>query len=87
MPAAHPEEIAENMQLQFDVELEDIRMISAKTGLNVEQVLIDIVEKLDPPTADINKPFKGFLIDSWFIKDQGVVMLVQVKDGYISKGD
>lgn len=69
MQAAHPEEVADNMELQFEVAREDIHMISAKTGLNVEGVLKDIVEKLNPPTADINKPFKGFLIDSWFIKD------------------
>ncbi|EAS02961.2 translation factor GUF1 (macronuclear) [Tetrahymena thermophila SB210] len=87
MPAAHPEEVAENMQLQFDVEKEDIHFISAKTGVGVDGVLRAVVEKLDPPKADINKPFKGFLIDSWFIKDQGVVMLVQVKDGCIAKGE
>ena len=76
MPAANPEEVAQNMELQFDVKPEDIHMISAKTGLGVEKLLEDIVEKLNPPICDINKPFKGFLIDSWFIKDQGVVMLV-----------
>ncbi|EGR29841.1 hypothetical protein IMG5_147700 [Ichthyophthirius multifiliis] len=87
MPAANPEDVSEQMQLLFEIEPEEIHYISAKTGKGVQNILDEIILKIPPPEADINKPFKSFIIDSWFSKDQGVIMLAQIKDGFISKGE
>jgi len=87
MPAANPESTVAEIQEQFDAKREEIHLVSAKTGKGVEGLLPDIVEKIPPPDGDITKDFRGFVIDSWFLKDKGVITLVQVVDGYIAKGD
>lgn len=69
--------------------------VSAKTGLNVKLLLDEVVRRVPSPNLVETGVFKGsnvlnilgFLIDSWFIKDKGVVLLVQVKAGTINKGD
>ena len=62
-------------------------MLSAKTGKGVAELFPEIIHRIEPPKVSNEKTFKGFLVDSWFIKDKGVVLLVSVRDGQITVGD
>lgn len=87
MPAADVDGVKEEVLLQFNFEDSEVHMVSAKTGLNVEKLIHTIIEKIPPPKGDRKAEFRGFLIDSWFMKDRGVVCLFQVLDGMIKKKD
>lgn len=62
------------MALQFDFEPEDIIKVSAKTGQGVDLLLETIVKKITPPI--VTEELRCFLIDSWYVKDKGVVLLL-----------
>ena len=87
MPAAEPNSTANAIFQQFNLPYNEMHYVSAKTGKNVAAILPDIVEKIPPPRGDINKEFRGFVIDSWYLKDRGIVILIQIVDGFVSKGD
>ena len=87
MANADPDRIAGEMLKAFDIHKQDLLHISAKTGLNVEHVLEAVIERVKPPVGDENKPFKALLFDSWFDEYRGVICLIEVIDGTITKGD
>ncbi|MFH1254406.1 MAG: translation elongation factor 4 [bacterium] len=87
MANADPDRIAGEMLKAFDIHKQDLLHISAKTGLNVEQVLQAVIERVKPPVGDESKPFKALLFDSWFDEYRGVICLIEVIDGTITKGD
>jgi elongation factor 4 len=87
MANADPDRIAGEMLKAFDIHKQDLLHISAKTGQNVEHVLRAVIERVTPPVGDENKPFKGLLFDSWFDEYRGVICLIEVIDGTITKGD
>lgn len=87
MANADPDRIAGEMLKAFDIHKQDLLHISAKTGLNIEDVLQAVIERVKPPVGDENKPFKGLLFDSWFDEYRGVICLIEVIDGTITKGD
>ncbi|MFA6535123.1 MAG: translation elongation factor 4, partial [Candidatus Babeliales bacterium] len=87
MANADPDRIAGEMLKAFDIHKQDLLHISAKTGLNVENVLQAVIERVKPPVGDENKPFKALLFDSWFDEYRGVICLIEVIDGTITKGD
>ncbi|KRX01466.1 Ribosomal protein S5 domain 2-type fold [Pseudocohnilembus persalinus] len=87
-PAAYPEEVKQAMCEQFEIpHVNEVEAVSAKTGLNCENLLQRIIMDLPPPKVNLDGNFKGFLIDSWFVKDLGVILLFHVIDGEIKKGD
>ena len=68
------------------VDASEALLISAKTGLNIDQVLEALVTRLPPPTGDAEAPLKALLVDSWYDPYLGVVILVRVKDGVLVSG-
>lgn len=61
--------------------------VSAKTGLNVEKVLEEIVDKIPAPKGDINKPLQALIFDSFYDSYRGVIAQVTIKEGSLSVGD
>ncbi|HWK96295.1 MAG TPA: translation elongation factor 4 [Pseudolabrys sp.] len=86
LPAAEPEKIKKQIEDVIGLDASDAIGISAKTGLNIDQVLEAIVTKLPPPKGDRSAPLKALLVDSWYDAYLGVVVLVRVVDGSLKKG-
>lgn len=70
----------------FELPREDCIPVSAKTGLNVENIIPLIIKNIPAPNGDDSKPLKALLVDSWHDPYLGVVMLVHVVDGKMKKG-
>lgn len=86
LPAAEPEKIKKQIEDVIGLDASDAIGISAKTGLNIDQVLEAIVTRLPPPKGDRDAPLKALLVDSWYDPYLGVVVLVRVVDGTLKKG-
>ncbi|MBL6853911.1 MAG: elongation factor 4 [Alphaproteobacteria bacterium] len=86
LPAAEPERIRQQIEDVIGIDASEAVPISAKTGLNIDQVLEAIVTRLPAPKGDINAPLKALLIDSWYDAYLGVVVLVRIIDGELKKG-
>jgi GTP-binding protein LepA len=86
LPAAEPDRIRQQIEDVIGLDASDALEISAKSGLNVDQVLEAIVERLPPPKGDVKAPLKAMLVDSWYDPYLGVVVLVRVVDGKLAKG-
>jgi len=87
LPAAEPERIKEQVEDVIGIDASDAVEISAKTGLNIDQVLEAIVTRLPAPQGDRDAKLKAMLVDSWYDAYLGVVVLVRVIDGVLKKGD
>ncbi|KAG0345036.1 Translation factor guf1 mitochondrial [Podila humilis] len=87
LPAAEPDRVASQIEVAFELPAEECLQISAKSNMNVDQILPSIIETVPPPSGDINKPFKALLFDSWHDTYVGVVCLMAVIDGHVKKGD
>ena len=68
------------------IEAQDAPQISAKTGLNVDQVLEQIVNKVPAPEGDVDAPLKALIFDSVYDPYKGVIVFCRVKDGTCKKG-
>ncbi len=86
LPSADTDRVKKQIEDVIGLDASEAVGVSAKTGLNVEQVLEAIVEKLPPPKGERNAPLKAMLIDSWYDSYLGVVVLVRVIDGVLKKG-
>ena len=86
LPAAEPERIRQQIEDVIGIDASDAVLISAKTGLDIGDVLEAVVTRLPPPKGDIAKPLKALLIDSWYDAYLGVVVLFRVVDGEIKQG-
>ncbi len=86
LPAAEPERVRQQIEDVIGIDASGAVEISAKTGLNIDAVLEALVQRLPPPKGDIGAPLKALLVDSWYDPYLGVVILVRVKDGKLSKG-
>jgi GTP-binding protein LepA len=83
LPAAEPDRVKEQIEDVIGLDAADALLISAKTGLNIDQVLEALVTRLPPPDGDTQAPLKALLVDSWYDLYLGVVILVRVKDGVL----
>ena len=86
LPSARPDEIKQEIEDVIGIEAEDAPMISAKTGLNVEDVLETIVEKITAPNGDEDAPLKALIFDSYYDSYKGVVCYVRIIDGKVKPG-
>ncbi|KIL09090.1 GTP-binding protein LepA [Clostridium botulinum] len=87
LPSARPEEVKQEIEDVIGIDAENAPMISAKTGLNIEQVLESIVETLPPPNGDEEASLKALIFDSYYDSYKGVVSIVRVLDGKVKPGD
>src|SRR5690242_19762300 len=86
LPAAEPEKVKQQIEDVIGLDASNAILISAKTGLNIDQVLEAIVTRLPPPKGDAARPLKALLVDSWYDAYLGVVVLVRIVDGTLTKG-
>jgi GTP-binding protein LepA len=87
LPAAEPERIREQVEEVIGIDASQAVLISAKSGIGIEDVLEAIVHQLPPPReGDAAKPLKAMLVDSWYDAYLGVIVLVRVIDGVLKKG-
>ena len=86
LPAAEPERVRHEIEEIIGLDASDAVMASAKSGIGIEDILEQIVAKIPPPGGDRDKPLKAMLVDSWYDPYLGVVILVRVIDGVLTKG-
>jgi GTP-binding protein LepA len=86
LPAAEPDRVKQQIEDVIGLDASDAVPISAKTGLNIDQVLEAVVNRLPPPKGEVNAPLKALLIDSYYDAYLGVVVLVRIIDGELKKG-
>ena len=87
LPQARPDEIKQEIENIIGIEAMDAPCVSAKTGLNMEQVLDVIVDKIPAPIGDKTAPTKALIFDSKYDNYKGVVVHVRIKDGSLKRGD
>ena len=87
LPSARPDEIAQEIEDVIGIEAMDAPRISAKTGLNIEDVLEEIVAKIPAPTGDVNAPLKALIFDALYDQYKGVMVFCRVKEGTLKVGD
>jgi len=86
LPAAEPERVRRQIEDVIGIDASHAIPISAKTGLNIEEVLEAVVQRLPPPKGVRAAPLKALLVDSWYDPYLGVIVLVRVVDGELKKG-
>ena len=86
LPSARPEEVKQEIEDVIGIEALDAPEISAKNGLNIKEVLEDVVKKIPAPTGDIDAPLKALIFDSLYDSYRGVIVFIRVRDGVIKKG-
>ena len=87
LPHADAPRALEQMRDTFELDPTSAVLVSAKTGLNVEELLPIVIERIAAPVGDDTKPLRLFLVDSWYSSYKGVVLLVRIFDGQIGAGD
>ena len=86
LPSADPDRVVEEIEDVIGIEAHDAPRISAKTGLNVEEVLEQIVKKIPAPKGDPNAPLQALIFDSVYDSYKGVIIFCRIKEGTVRKG-
>ena len=81
LPSAEPERVMQEIEEIIGLDTSETLKVSAKTGVGIEELLEQIIEKIPPPQGDPAAPVKALIIDSWFDSYVGVVSLVRVFEG------
>jgi GTP-binding protein LepA len=84
LPAAQPDKVKEQIESVLAIPADDALVISAKSGLGVEDVLEAIVARVPPPRESAGNPLQALIFDSWFDIYRGAVILVRVKEGRVA---
>ena len=86
LPASEPEKVAMQIEDVIGLDASDAIYVSAKTGQGIDDIFETLIERLNPPLGSNNKETKALLVDSWYDSYLGVVVLVRVIDGELTKG-
>ncbi|HPF45812.1 MAG TPA: translation elongation factor 4 [Emcibacteraceae bacterium] len=86
LPAAEPEQVRAQIEDVIGIDASEAILVSAKTGVGIEDVMESIIKTLPPPQGDANAPLKALLVDSWYDSYLGVMVLVRIIDGKLKKG-
>ncbi len=86
LPSAEPERVINEIEDVIGLEAQDAPQISAKTGLNVDQVLEQVVAKIPAPVGDVNAPLKALIFDSIYDSYKGAIVFCRMVDGKVRKG-
>jgi GTP-binding protein LepA len=86
LQSARPEEVIKEIEDIIGIEAKDAPLVSAKSGLNIEDVLEAVVKKVPPPTGDEEGPLRALIFDSFYDSYKGVVCYVRIKDGCVKVG-
>ena len=86
LPSAEPERVINEIEDVIGLEAHDAPLISAKNGINIDEVLEQIVEKIPAPEGDSEKPLKALIFDSLYDSYKGVIVFIRIFDGSIKKG-
>ena len=87
LPSADPEKVVEEIEDVIGIEAEDAPRISAKNGINIDDVLEAIVEKIPAPKGNRDNPLQALIFDSLYDSYRGVIVFVRIKEGNVKKGD
>jgi len=86
LPSAEPERIKRQIEDVVGIDASEAVLVSAKTGLGIDDVLEALVARLPPPRGDSEAPLKALLVDSWYDAYLGVIVLVRMIDGRLKRG-
>ena len=86
LPSADPDRVVSEIEDVIGLEAEDAPRISAKTGLNIGEVLEQIVTKIPAPRGDVDAPLKALIFDSIYDAYKGVIVFCRIMDGRVKKG-
>ena len=86
LPVAEPERIKRQIEDVIGLDTEDALLISAKTGIGIDEFLEALVKRIPAPQGVLDAPLKAMIFDSWFDSYQGVIALVRVFDGKVKPG-
>ena len=86
LPSAEPDRVVNEIEDVIGLEAHDAPRISAKTGLNIEEVLEQIVTKIPAPHGDVDAPLKALIFDSIYDAYKGVIVFCRVMDGRVKRG-
>lgn len=86
LPSAEPERVKNEIEDVIGLEAQDAPLISAKTGINIDQVLEQIVTKIPAPVGDPESPLQALIFDSIYDSYKGVIIFCRVKNGCVKKG-
>ncbi len=87
LPAAHPEKVQQEIEDIIGIDASYAPMVSAKSGLNIEDVLEAIVQYIPSPKGEVNAPLQALIFDSYYDSYKGVIVYIRVKEGCVKTGD
>ncbi|MGN0514267.1 MAG: translation elongation factor 4 [Lachnospiraceae bacterium] len=86
LPSAEPERVKNEIEDVIGIEAQDAPLISAKNGINIEEVLEAVVAKIPAPTGDPDAPLKALIFDSLYDSYKGVIVFCRIREGSVKKG-
>ncbi len=86
LPSAEPDRVKAEIEDVIGLDAENAPLISAKVGINIEEVLEQIVTKIAPPKGDINEPLKALIFDSKYDSYKGVIIFCRIMEGKVTRG-
>lgn len=87
LPNNELEKSLDQMESIIGIGREEAINVSAKTGVGINELIPAIIDRIEPPKGDYDKPLKALIFDSWFDPYRGVIILVKIIDGKLNKGD